>query len=594
MQKIILLLSTLFLTVQVSFTQQKDEWLTFYERSNFLETPNYENSIKYFKKLADSSPFVNYFSFGKSHEGRDLPALTVSTEKNFSPTLQKRSKKALIMVQCGIHAGEIDGKDAMMLLIRDIVIENKYPGILDHINLLVVPIFNVDGHEKISPYNRINQNGPKEMGWRVNALNLNLNRDYLKAEATEMKHWIRLFNEWMPDFFIDSHVSDGADWPYTAMYETEKNQNINKGIADWTKEHFLPYVLSECEKAGHPIIPYVGFVDEFDITKGINSGVMPPKLSTGYTAARNRQGFLIETHSYKDYKTRVDATYQICRVIFQLLNKEYARLKKLNREADLETSRLFYYTQSFPLSFKNDNKYVETDFRIYKMIREKSFISGVDKRYYDNSKEESYKIPYYNSVEPSVSVKPPFGFVIPKQWSQFADIIKLHGAQVYTFSEDQKIKVTSYKMTDPKWRERPYEGRHLVNYKPEPVELEVMVKKGSYFVPVNQQQAKVIIYLLEATSNESFAAWGYLDAVFEQKEYAEQYVLERYAMQMYNENEKIRNEFDLKIKEDSAFSASPQARLNYFYKKLPYYDNNIGVYPIYRVETEERLKINKK
>jgi len=581
------------LTYQLLTAQSTNEWLTFYEKSNYLETPNYNESIEYCKKLDKASPFISYYSFGVSHEGRELPLLVVSNEKNYSPALQRKSKKALIMIQCGIHAGEIDGKDAMLMLVRDIVINKKYPDLLNNVNLLIIPIFNVDGHEKISPYNRINQNGPKEMGWRVNALNLNLNRDYLKAETIEMKSWLKLFNEWMPDFFIDCHVSDGADWPYTAMYEAEKNQNINKEIGEWTKEHLLPYVLSGCEKAGHPLIPYVAFMDEFDITKGILSGIMPPKLSTGYTAARNRQGFLIETHSYKDYKTRVDATYQICRIIIELINdKEYSRLKKINKAADEETKNCFTSIESFPLSYKTGDKSVTTDFRIYKMIKEKSGISGSDKRYYDNSKEERYQIPYYNTVEPAKAIKPPFGYIIPKQLNFVVDILKLHNVTVKEFTHDEVLDVQTYRLTNPSWREKPYEGRHLVSYGSEIVKMKMSIKKGSYFIPVNQQAAKVIMHLLEPLSNESLISWGFMDAIFEQKEYAEQYVLEKFALQIYNENEKIRDEFDQKVKNDSAFAANPRERLNYFYKKLPYWDNNIGLYPIYRINEKVNLKIN--
>ena len=593
--KIWRLVSLFLLCFGIISAQNRDNsWITYYEKSNFLETPNYDETINYCKKLDKASEFVKYFTYGKSHEGRDLPALLISNEKNLSAAMQKKSKKALIMIQCGIHAGEIDGKDAMLMFVRDIVITKKYPNILDHVNLLILPIFNVDGHEKISPYNRINQNGPKEMGWRVNALNLNLNRDYLKAESSEIKGWLGLFNEWMPDFFIDCHVSDGSDWPYTAMYEAEKNSNINKGIADWTKNIFVPYLQSESEKCGHPLIPYAGFVDEFNINKGIQSGVMPPRLSTGYTAARNRQGFLIETHSYKDYKTRVDATYQLCRIVIELINnKEYSNLKKLNILADEETKNCYKNIETFPLQFKlNNEKSVPFQFRAYKMIKEKSIISGLEKRSYEKT-EEKYDIPYFCFPDVARSIKPPFGYIIPAQWSHLVDILKLHGVEVKTFSENQTVPVTSFRLTDPKWSKNPYEGRHTVSYSTEIEKKEALIKSGSFFIPINQQSAKVIMFLLEPSSNESFVAWGYMDAIFEQKEYAEQYVLEKYALEMYNKNPKIKNEFDLKVKSDTAFANNPDARLNFFYKQLPYYDNNIGLYPVLRIEDDINLKLKK-
>jgi hypothetical protein len=324
----------------------------------------------------------------------------------------------------------------------------------------------------------------------------------------------------------------------------------------------------------------------------LQSGTMPPRLSTGYTAARNRQGFLIETHSYKDYKTRVDATYQLCRIVIQLINeKEYINLKKLNMIADEETKNCSKKIESFPLAFKNNNtKSIPFSFRTYKMIKEKSIISGIEKRSYEKT-EEKYEIPYYCFPDTARAVKPPFGYIIPKQWSHLVEVLQLHGVEVKTFNENQTLNVTSYELNNPRWGSTPYEGRHTLSYSTESKEKEALIKRGAFFIPVNQQAAKVIMLLLEPLSNESFVAWGFMDAIFEQKESAEDYVMEKYALEMYNENPKLRNEFDQKIKTDTAFANSAQARLNYFFKNSPYYDNNIGSYPVLRVEKETKLNI---
>jgi hypothetical protein len=586
---------TIFLTFS-SFSQKKSsqkdnkdkkdynssEWITYYEKSNYLETPNYKSTIDYIKKLEKNSNWIKYIPFGKSPEGRDLPMVIVSSDNSFTADEQKKSRKALVMIQCGIHAGEIDGKDAMLMLMRDIAISKSLEEIIQHVNLMIIPIFNVDGHERISPYNRINQNGPKEMGWRVTANRLNLNRDYLKADAVEMKYWLSLFNNWIPDFFIDCHVTDGSDFPYNLTYEVETNENINKGIAEWTKKELMPSVLKEMEKNGNPIVPYVGFKDEFDISKGISCGVMSPRLSTGYTAVQNRQGFLIETHSYKDYKTRVQATYQMVKVLIEYINKNYKKVKELVKAADKETENAYTIGTPIPLGFEMTEQSSGLDFKAYKVIKEKSEISGGYKRSYSKEIEE-LKIPFYNVARVSNVIRPPFAYIIPSYCQDVISILRLHGIKIGTMIEDMTLPVEMYKLSNPKWNPRPYEGRHTVEYKIDKSQEKIKYPKGTYVVPADQRASKVLMYLLEPSSKESLITWGFFDAIFEQKEYGEDYVLEKLAEDMLKDNDKLREEFDNKIKSDTSFAKNSFEKLNFFYKKSKYWDPGLGVYPITRL-----------
>ncbi|MCK4657398.1 MAG: peptidase M14, partial [candidate division Zixibacteria bacterium] len=196
---------------------------TYYEKSNFLETPRYDETVAFCKLLEAESPFVKYTSFGITPQGRELPLLIVDKSESFAPPTDDRI--VLLVIAC-IHPGESDGKDAGLVLIRDLIRDDSLTKQFDDVVLLFIPIFNVDGHERFGPYNRINQNGPLEMGFRVTAQGYNLNRDFLKADSPEMRAWLKLFREWLPDFFIDCHVTDGADYQYTITYGLETHENM--------------------------------------------------------------------------------------------------------------------------------------------------------------------------------------------------------------------------------------------------------------------------------------------------------------------------------------------------------------------------------
>jgi murein tripeptide amidase MpaA len=271
----------LLLSTACDRPRQKD-WQTFFEKSGGLETPRYDETMRYLQRLDNASPALRVTSFGTSPLGRKNPLVIIDKDEKFSAPKVRKTGKAIVLIQAGIHAGEIDGKDAMLMLLRDMLIDGKYGDVLDRVTILFMPFFNVDGHERVSPYNRINQNGPKEMGWRVSAQNLNLNRDYIKADAPEMRDWLAVFNDWLPDLFIDCHVTDGADYRHVVTYAIDLSQNVAEPVRRWSADVYMPYLRSEMAKAGFPTSPYVFPVDDLDFTKGITAIPAPPRFSTEF------------------------------------------------------------------------------------------------------------------------------------------------------------------------------------------------------------------------------------------------------------------------------------------------------------------------
>ena len=563
------------------FSWQTD-WQTYYEKSNYKETPGYNETISFCKRLADASPMVNFTTYGSSPRGRELPLLIVDKNGNSSEEQVRRTTNAVLLIQAGIHSGEIDGKDAGLMLIRDIVIYNKEPELLDHVTILFMPIFNVDGHERSGPYNRINQNGPEEMGWRTTAQNYNLNRDYLKADAPEMQAWLKLYNKWLPEFFIDCHVTDGADYQYTVSFDMDQTGLISDNLLQWTKTEYLPVLRQSMQELGYPIIEYIAFKDWGNPLSGMTGGPSKPRFSTGYTPLQNRPGLLIETHMLKDYKTRVEGTFNMLKETIRILNNQYLKLKDEIARADTFTRSPDFRKQPYTLTYKELNDSTMINFKGYKFTVEKSDLSGGD--WYRFSKDTTtFKIPFYNTYGPDKQALLPDAYIIPVEWTNIINRLSLHGIKFSRLKEATTISVKTCRFSNPQWAPKPYENHHTLICDKKEIELKKTFPAGSAVVPMNQRTAKVIAHLLEPDGPGSLLFWGYFDPIFEVKEYAENYVMEEMARFMLSGDENLKREFKQKMASDSLFAKNPDDILNWFYKKSPYWDNQVNLYPVGKI-----------
>lgn len=571
------------LSLTIVFPQKiSDSWKTIFEKSNFLSTPNYAETINYFKKFSNYSPYVKLISFGRSPQGRELYCLVVSKDKAFAPSTAKKSGKPILMIQNGIHAGEIEGKDASMLLLREILVTKEKQNLLDKMILLVIPVFNVDGHERLSPYNRINQNGPTEMGWRTTAQNLNLNRDYMKADAPEMKSFLKFFNSWLPDFFIDTHTTDGEDFQYSVTYGIEKNGNLPPFTKDWIRKVYMPGMEKGTEESSFKILPYVGYKDG-DLHKGLVDWVSGPRFSHGYSAIQNRPGLLIETHMLKPYKERVLATRAVITATMNVIAEQSKKLIELNKKADgyvvdAYTSGKKAYPLTFTMSDKSSTK-------IYRGIESEqidSWVTGKKIIHY-TGKPFDLEVPYYDEAVTKDSVYAPKGYLIPAEFENIVEIMKLHGIKIETIKKEKSFSVEKYKFKNVKFGQFPFEGRFQPQYEFDKMRETVTVPAGTFYISVNQRTIGVILHLLEPLGPDSFVKWGFFNPIFERKEYFEDYSMEPIARMMAEENPKLKEEFFKKIESDEKFKNSARQRLDFFYQHSPYADNQLNVCPIMRV-----------
>lgn len=486
------------------------------------------------------------------------------------------------MIQAAIHPGEPAGKDAGLILFRDMIIHGKHTEYLENITILFIPIVNVDGHERFGPYNRINQNGPKEMGWRTNARNINLNRDYLKADSKEMRAFLKLWHHWEPDFFIDTHSTNGGDYQYTLTWAMEIYGGTDNRLVNWKKEKYLPAVEEKMEADGYPIFPYVTYRSWHDPRSGLRSWVGNPMYSNSYVSHLNRPALLIETHMLKPYEERVHATHQMILHTLDVLHHDTA-LKSVIEKVDKYTASPEFRETPFPLLFEPTTDSVMVDFLGVEYIRKESTLSGGDWFIYDSTQPTTYQVPYFNSHRVSEDVNLPAAYIIPPAYKNIADRLALHNIEMYQLREPQKIEVETYRFSEVELSGRSTEGRQTASFKVNALTEMRNFPAQSIILPIEQRQARIIAHALEPLAPGSFAHWGFFNAVFERVEYFESYVMEEMAREMLSNDPSLKNRLEKVLEKNPAMAENPYAILSWFYEQTPYYDQQHNLYPVGRV-----------
>lgn len=564
---------------------QPTDWLTYYEKSGNLATDRYAGSMAFTAQLDKFSSQINVFSFGISPEGRSLDCLIYDKDGLTKASEIRARGRIILLVQACIHPGESEGKDAMFMLLRDLVVHKQNQELFNRVSLLFIPIFNVDGHERFSAWGRINQNGPKEMGWRTTAQNLNLNRDYLKADAPEMQAWLRLYHQWQPDFFIDTHTSDGADYQYVITYALETGGQMNQGLTQWQLTNYLPKLENLMEKSGFPMFPYVSFRRWHDPRSGLISGMASPMFSQGYTAIRNRPGLLVETHMLKPYHLRVESTKEIILNTLKVLDKEASTLAGLIKAADKNVADPAFREQDFAIRYTvdlTDSTMIPFKGVAYNII--KSDLTGGDWFVYDKEQPQDFILPMFEKSKPTVRVKLPEAYVIPVAWQEVIYRLQLHGIEMFPLGTSTEIPVSTYVFKEVEWQKQPYEGRHRINkigY--ESQDEQRVFPAGSMVVPMNQPLAQLIAYMLEPEASGSLLEWGFFNIIFEQKEYAETYVMEPLARRMLDSIPGLKEAFEQKKAADKTFAGSQWMQLNWFYSQTLWWDRQYMRYPVGRI-----------
>ncbi len=568
-----------------------DQWRVRAERTDFRQTDRHAAVVDFCQRLAAYSPYARYTSFGRSGENRELPLLILSTDGSFDAEAARRSDRPLLLVQCCIHAGECAGKDAALMLARDILVTGTQHMLIRNVNVLIMPIFSVDGHERFGAYNRLNQVGPEEMGWRVTSANLNLNRDYVKADAVEMRAWLAVWNRWRPHLFIDTHTTDGSDHRYDILYAATTNEYAAPAVAAWTRDQYLPFVLAGMAASDVPTFPYSWPRARTDLTAGIEAAVdIRPRLSTGYGGLCNRPTVLIEAHALKPYVRRVRGTYAFLVHTLEFLNREPGELPRLVAAADERCARTRGAEREGRVVLGVD----QTEggrLIIYRAVQIEMVDSPVAGRpvvrYTDAPLDVETTL--YDETEVGASVVPPAAYLVPPVWSAVIERLEVHGVELVYLAQPRWLEIESYRFEEVTFADRPYEGRLVPDYEVVPVVEKRWFPPGTAVAVMRQPRAKLIAQLLEPEAVDALVRWGFFNAMFERKEYFESYAMEPIARRMLAADEALRAAFEQRLAEDEEFAKNPRARLDFFYRRSPYWDMKYNSYPIARLTDEEAL-----
>lgn len=544
-----------------------DPWITPAERTGFVESPDYQATLAWLKRLVAASPLLRLESFGKSAQGRDLYFVRAS---------KGGAGKPVLLVQAGIHGGEIDGKDAGLMLLRDIALRGE-SSLLDGADLVFVPIFNVDGHERSSAFSRPNQRGPANQGWRTTAQNLNLNRDYLKADSPEMRAMIGLINRLDPALYVDLHVTDGTDYQYDITYAFAGWRGYyakSEAIGRWLDRRLRPQVDAALRRGGHIPGLYVSAVDNSDPNKGIVHDPDTPRFSTGYGDTRRLPTVLVETHSLKPYKQRVLGTYVLVKEALRLVGREGASLR-----AAIATDRAARPSQMVVDWKRTEQPLYSVDFAGVAFEKYRSPASGRDEIRWLGRPTRS-RIPVFGQM-PAAKVSLPAAWWVPASAPEVIERLRLHGVRFETLTAPRSITLDMTRLLAPKLGSA-NEGRVPVTATFKHERRTENFPAGSVRVPSDQPLSLLAAAMLEPESQDSLLAWGFFPQILQRTEYIEGYVIAPLAEQMLARDPKLRVEFETKLRTDPAFAADGSARLQWFYERSPYYDERYLLYPIGR------------
>lgn len=571
-----------------------EEFITDCEKSDFVKTPHFEQTMEYFHKLADYSSMVNIDSFGQSALGRDLAMVVLDKDGLTTPEQIRKRGRAIILIESCIHPGEPDGKDASMMFIRDMVVHGKDIDLLDDVSFLFVPVLNVDGHENFSATNRINQNGPEELGTRYTAQWLDLNRDFLKADSPEVQSVLKLFNRWMPELFIDVHVTNGVDFQYVMTYAIENHgTTMEEGLRRWSTDIFEKQMNTRMEAAGFPLFLYASFRDSNRPELGIYMNVFDPRYSESYVAYRNRVGFLIENHIYKPYKQRIEATLEAFKASARIVAENKESLIEAVANADRVVSSPEYRKRPMDLTYKTSPRdTVWINYLGWERETVKSELTGADWTRHNYDKPITIKAPMLTSQESTSSIQLPEAYILMPQWHEVVERLDLHGVKYTRLAEPRKIEVETYRYTGATFSPRQSEGRIPVTKTEYTTQTETLeYPAGSILIDMNQPSARVVAWMLEPSAPGSYVYWGFFNQVVQAPNefWIRLGYMEEKGREMLAKDPELKAEFEQKM-QDPAFAGDPNAILNFFYAKVRKTSHqNSELHPAWRVMDRSQL-----
>lgn len=576
----LILVALLSLSSCQNSKEPKKDFTTLFETSNGTETPEYQEVIAYFTELSDSYEEISIFEMGTTDSGRPLHLVIYNRDGKTELSDFRSTKKSTILINNGIHPGESDGIDASMMMLRDIVQNDSLQEAYSNTLIAMIPVYNIGGALNRNSHTRANQNGPKEYGFRGNARNYDLNRDFIKQDTENAAAFAEIFHTIDPDVFIDNHVSNGADYQYAITHLFTQHNKLGGKLGDFLETAMRPYLESSLSNKGIPITPYVnvwGSTPE----KGFSQFFDSPRYSTGYTTLFNSLGMMVETHMLKSYKIRVEQTYELMRSLLDFTAENSEKIKELRSKAIEELLAKETYPIGYTVDRENPTAF---QFMGYEASYIDSKVTNGQRLFYDRSKPFTKPINYYNNYRITKEVKIPKAYILSQGWHRVLDRLKNNRIEYRVLDKDTVLEVEMQYIDDFETRTSAYEGHYLhYNTKVKRVPKKVNFKKGDIYIPTNQKGIRYLLETMEAEATDSFFNWNFFDTVLQRKEGYSAYVFEDVAEQFLKDNPEVKREFDSKLKTDAAFAKNPRAQLYFIYQKSPHYEKAHLMLPIFKV-----------
>jgi len=579
---ILVLLPILFMLFSCdNQSKENKDFTTLFEKSKGTETPEYESVIAYYKELSETYDEISLFSFGQTDSGNPLHLVVYNKSGVYNVDEIKKSTKNRILINNGIHPGESDGIDASMMLLRDIVQNDSLQKKYENSIICVIPVYNIGGALHRNSHTRANQNGPIVYGFRGNARNYDLNRDFIKQDTKNAAAFAEIFHTVNPDVFVDNHVSNGADYQYAITHLFTQHNKLGGSLGAFLQNEMRPQIENSLAKKDINITPYVNVWGSTP-KSGWSQFFDSPRYSTGYTTLFNTLGLMVETHMLKPYKIRVEETYQLLFSTIDFTESNSKKIKELRENASKE----ILAKKTYPIHFKVDReKYSDLNFKGYEGAYIDSKVTTGKRLFYDKTKPFEEVVKYYDNFIATKEVTIPKAYILQQGWHRVIERLQNNQIQFTRFKSDTTISVTVHHIQDFESRKSPYEGHYLhSNTTVLSSTANINFKKGDLYIPTNQKGVRYLLETLEAEATDSFFNWNFFDTILQQKEGYSAYVFEDIAAELLAQNLALKQQFQEKLKNDEAFASNPRTQLDFIYKNSPHYEKAHLRLPVFKLQ----------
>ena len=581
-------LTFLTFTILLAFmTSSAQELTTPYEKGDGNQTATYQEAINYYELLAQESDLIQIEEVGLTDYGLPLHLVIIDANKEFSLKDAEKKGKVVVLINNGIHPGEPEGIDATMILARNLAFNKAYDHLLKHVVVCIIPVYNIGGAINRNEFSRANQNGPESYGFRGNAKNYDLNRDFIKMDSKNAWAFAEIFQKWQPHIFIDNHTSNGADYQHTMTLIASQVSKVAEPFRNYWENDMQPALYAFMKKEGYPLIPYIYSKGETPEKEGIIDFMDAPRYSSGYTTLFQTLSFVPETHMLKPFDERMKSTYALMKGFLTIIEKDHQKIIDAKKKSVLFFDEAGSWTVDWQL---DTTRFDNIEFLGYEATKKKSEVTGLDRLYYNREKPFIDKIKHYKFYKSKSEISVPKAYIIPQQWTEVIERLKQNQVEMTPLQEDKSLYVETYYIKEFDTVRFPFEGHYVhSNTECETVEQRLNFRKGDWLVPTDQLRKRFLLETLEPSATDSYFNWNFFDAILQQKEHYSSYVFEDIAADLLKTDEVLRKAFEKKKIEDEKFAQNSKAQLDFIYRRSPYYEKVHRLYPVVRLFDLDQL-----